>query len=289
MRIPFQELYSIHDTGYVLNPAGKNFLSIELSPGGLSYCILDAERFRYTLLESYAFEPQNDFEQLAGVVEDFVKGKKELTSGFQRISVSLVSAKSSYIPAELFTYLDKKIFSDFNTYPDEQFDILVDKLNNLQAYNVYPVHKALHKKLDYLFPASRIRNNTSCLIENSLYLIRYGGFNVRLVLHVQRDHFEILIFENKNLQFCNSFNYQTWDDLFYYLFFVMEQLGLQAENLDAMLIGEVSISSELYKKLRLYVNSLVLGPRSELFKFYDGFDEIPHHYFFNLINLNSCG
>jgi hypothetical protein len=289
MHIPVQELHSIRDAGELLNISGKNFLSIELSPGGLSYCILDSDKFRYNLLESYAFRHQTDFDQLSMLLEEFVKEKQFLNSSFQRVSISYVSPKAVYVPFELFSYLEKRKYLDFNTYPDDEYDVVVDKLNNLQAYTIYPVHKAVIRKLNYLFPGYRIRHNSSCLIENCLYLVRYGDLRVQLVLHIQKDHFEILVFDNKNLQFCNSFIYQTWDDLFYYLFFVLEQLGLNAEKLDALLLGEVSITGEFYKKIRLYVNSLVFGPRSELYKYSDGFDEIPHHYYFNLLNLNSCG
>jgi hypothetical protein len=289
MQVPVQELHSIRDAGEVLNHSGKNFLSIELAPGGLSYCILDSEKFRYTLLEAFAFGQQIDYEQLSEVLEEFVKEKQILNSTFQRISVSYVSRKAVYVPFGLFSHLEKRKYLDFNTYPDEEYEIVVDKLNNLQAYTVYPVHKSIIRKLDFLFPGYRLRHNSSCLIENSLYQIRYGDLNIQLVLHIQRDHFEILIFDRKSLLFCNSFSYQTWDDLFYYLFFVLEQLGLNAEKMDTLLLGEVSITGEFYKKLRLYVNSLILGPRSELFKYSDGFDEIPHHFYFNLLNLNSCG
>jgi hypothetical protein len=289
MHIPFQELISIHDTENVLNRSGKNFLSIELSPGGFSYCVLDTEKFRYTTLESYTIDEVQDFEQLGLLLEQFTKQKRILSSYYQRISCSYVSPKAVFVPSDLFSYIEKRQFADFNVYPDEEFELKVDKLNNLSAYNVYPFPKVLLKKINFLFPGNRIRHHSSCLIENVVYQVRYGKANVQLVLHIQKDHFEILYFEGENLCFYNSFVYQTWDDLFYYLFFVLEQLGLDAEKLHTMILGEVSIKSEFYKKMRLYVKSLTFGPRSELYKYSDGFDEIPHHYYFNLLNLNSCG
>ncbi len=289
MHIPFQELLSIHDTENVLNASGKNFLSIELSPGGFSYCVLDTERFRYTLLESFRLEHTGSYDVAADFLEYIAKEKKFLTAYYQRISFSLVSQKVTFVPAELFSYLEKNSFSNFNLYPDKDFKIKIDKLNNLSAYALYPFPKVLLQKINYLFPGCRIRHNSTSLIENILYMVRYGRFSPELVLNVQKDHFEILIFDNSNLIFYNSFSYQSWEDLFYYLFFALEQLDLQAEKLDAMLYGEVSIESELYKKIRLYVKSVSFGPRSELFKYSDCFDDIPHHYYFSLLNLNSCG
>lgn len=289
MHVPFQEVISIRDTGDVLNRSGKNFLSIELSPGGFSYCILDAEKFSYTVLEAFTFEPIQDFDALATVVEQLSQEKKITGSLFQRISISVTQSKATLVPFELFSYTEKNQYIDFNLYPDHDYELKIDKLNNLSAYAVYPVARTLLKKINYLFPGNRIRNSASCMIENVLYLIRYGKVDVQLVLHIRKDHFDILFFENANLHFYNTFNYQTWDDLFYYLFFVLEQLGLDAEKLHTMVLGEVSIKSEFYKKIRLYVKSLLLGPRSDFYKYSRNFDEIPHHYYFNLLNLNSCG
>ncbi len=289
MHIPFQEILSIQDAEHVLNNSGKNFLSIELSPGGFSYCVLDTERFKYTLLESFRVENKSGYSITADFLEYIAKEKKFLTAYYQRISLSLLSQGVTLVPAELFSYLEKGKFIDFNVYPDKDYEVKVDKLNNLSAYALYPFPKVLLQKVNYLFPGCRIRHISTSLIENILYMVRYGRFSPQLVLSVQEDQFQMMIFDNSNLVFYNLFSYKTVDDLFYYLFFVLEQLELQAEKLDAMLYGEVSIESELYKKIRLYVKSVSFGPRSELFKYSDCFDDIPHHYYFSLLNLNSCG
>ncbi|MFW6351160.1 MAG: DUF3822 family protein, partial [Bacteroidota bacterium] len=125
--------------------------------------------------------------------------------------------------------------------------------------------------------------------ENILYMNRYQEIDIQLALHIQNDHFEILIFKEKNLVFYNSFRYQTWDDLFYYLFFVLEQMRLEAEDLHTLILGEVSINSTFYKQARLYFKSLHLASRTDLYKYALEFDSIPHHYYFNLLNLNACG
>jgi hypothetical protein len=224
-------------------------------------------------------------------LEQFTKQKKILKFvSISALAVSFVSPKAVFVPNELY----------FHTWKKNNLLILISilmKNMSLRLINSTTCRLIMYirfpryclRKINFLFPGNRIRHHSSCLIENVVYQIRYGRANVQLVLHIQKDHFEILYFEGESLSFYNSFVYQTWDDLFYYLFFVLEQLGLDAEKLHTMILGEVSIKSEFYKKLRLYVKSLSFGPRSELYKYSDGFDEIPHHYYFNLLNLNSCG
>lgn len=285
-----KENFCINDAeNELLNDTGKKFLSIELSPDGFSYCVLDTDKFRYTALESYALNAVKDPLVLNQLLEDVVKSKKILTGAYQRISLAYYSQKMTLVPGELFSYSQKNSYIDFNTYPLHDFEIRVDKLNNLSAYAVYPFPRALAHKVNFLFPGCRLRHISTCLIENILYMVRYGRVNSQLVLHIQRGHFEILVFDGENLSFYNSFVYQNWDDLFYYLFFVLEQLGLQAENLDLMLYGEVGVDSEFYKKVRLYFRTFNFGPRNELYRYSESFDDIPHHYYYNLLNLNACG
>lgn len=267
----------------------KNFLSVELSKSGFSYCVLDTNYFRYTALESFAFTRVDSYLELADIAEQLVKNNKRLTQSYQRISIVYNSTKCTLIPSSLFSYSEKEIFIDFNTYPSEDFEIKVDKLHNLAAYSVYPFPKILSEKINFLFPRCRVRHISTSLIENVLYMVRHQSLELNMALHVQSDHFEVLIFKDNNLEFYNSFNYQTVDDLFYYLFFVLEQLRLEPEKMDTLLLGEVSLSSQLYKSARLYFNSLTLAPRTDLYKYSREFDDIPHHYFYNLLNLNACG
>lgn len=289
MLYPAREIYSIRDAGKDLINSGKDFLSIELSLDGFSYCILDTDRFRYVMLESYALGNVTEFAQLAIVLEDFVRNRRILTSTYQRISIAFSNPLVTFVPSELFTHSEKNEYLDFNISRDESYEIKVDKMYNLSGYAVYPFPKILLQKINYLFPGCRIRHMATSLIENLTYMVRYGKANSQMILHVQPSHFEIVIFDNEKLSFFNSFKYHTWDDLFYYLFFVLEQLGLQAEDLNTMLYGEVGIKSEFYKKIKLYVKSVEFGPRNDLYKYSDAFDDIPHHYFYNLLNLNACG
>jgi len=289
MSYPAKELYSIHDAGKTQDHTGREFLSIELSLDGFSYCVLDTDTFKYVLLESYAIANNTDYAHLAEVIADFARIGNILNCDYQRVSISLISQPITFIPAELYIFSEKGDYIDFNVRPDSAYEIKVDKLNNLGAFAIYPYPRVLLQKIDKLFPNARVRHAATSLIENLIYMARYSHVKMQLVLHVQANHFEIIIFDHHKLSFFNSFRYQTVDDLFYYLFFVLEQLGLQAENLDTLLYGEVGINSEFYKKIKLYVKSLNFGPRSDLYKYSDSFDNIPHHYFYNLLNLNVCG
>ena len=72
---------------------------------------------------------------------------------------------------------------------------------------------------------------SSPLIE-SLSLQFKHDLGKKVVLHIQYSHFEVVYYKDGNLQFYNSFNYTTGEDLIYYVLFVFEQLGLNQDQED---------------------------------------------------------
>ncbi len=281
--------YSLIDESFQPGFNGKHFLSIELSPGSFSYCILDNDRFQYRVLESYEFDDSMGLEPQLNSIEGVVRNNDFLISGFERITLVYVSKHSVFIPSTLFDEQEKDTYLRFNHIVQDDDIICSEKLYNLDAYVIYPLPDILKQTFDNLFSEYRLRHFSTALIESVLYDVRYGGYQADIVLHIQNGHFEIVILNSGNLVFFNSFNYQSWDDLLYYLFYVMEQSGLAAESLNIMIVGKASLEADIYKNLKLYFQNIDLGSRSDLFKYHEVFDQIPHNYFYNLLNVNACG
>ncbi len=281
--------YSLRDESFQPGFRDKHFLSIEISFDTFSYCILDNDRFKYRLAESFECSERLEADDYMRSIESIVRDNPYLTSGFERVTLIYVSPQSVFIPSELYKEEEKASYLSFNHIIKNGYKPCSEKLYNLDAYVVYPLPDFIKHTFDKLFPDYRLRHFSTALIESVLYDVRYAGYKADMVIHVQKNHFEILLLDGTNLLFFNSFNYKTWDDILYYLFFVMEQAEISAENIDLLMVGRTSMDTDLYKNLKPYFRSVDFGKRSDLFKYDDTFDEIPHHYFYNLLNVNACG
>ncbi len=285
-----EKIISIIDKSFKTGSEKKNFLSIELSPGGFSYCILDTDRFEYRVLESVAFGYPLDEENICNASEYLIKANPILQNDFERISISYVSPQFVFIPDDIFVDSDKKSYINFNiNFDEENFYVNSEKLNNLNAHSIYPVAKVIVNMLKKYYPEIRIRHYTSPLIESIMYNIAVNNNNADIILHLNNGFFEIVLIENGIIKIIKTFNFVTYDDLMYYLFFTLENMGMNAEDLNLSVIGNVSIESELYKNVRLYFKSVNFGGRNDLYRYADVFDDIPHSYFYGLLNLNACG
>jgi hypothetical protein len=289
MSAPFSKTISIGTKTVFPGPERKESLSIELLPDGFSFCILDHQHFRYLALESYrAAEPLTPA-QWGGALDQLVKENPLLTAPYERISISWCSPQLILMPFELFLHSEKEAYYKFGNNLPEQHQVMSDRLNNLQAYGLYPFPKEVKKSLDFLFPSHRLRHSGTVLIESLLASLHLGEWHAGIVLHIRKQHFDVLLFEDNKLRFFNSFRYQEFGDLMYYLFFVLEQFELDANTMDAILLGEISLDSERYQTLSQYFNHATFLGRSDVYRYNPDFDALPHHYFYNLFNLNSCG
>ncbi len=287
--IHVKKAYSLKDGSFQSGFRNKHFLSLEISSKTFSYCILDIDRYQYRLMESYEFHSPVGMDAFLHIIEEIVSGNEFLVSDFERVTAMYVSPQSVFIPSDFYQEKEKDNYLGFNHLVENGSITCSDKLHILDAYAVYPLPASLKHTLDNLFEKYRLRHFSSALIESVLYDIRYGGCEADMFIHVQNQYFEILILKEGNLVYFNSFEYQTWDDILYYLFYVIEQCNETAENINLLMIGQASMDSSLYKNLKPYFKSVDFGRRSDLFKYDDVFDEIPHHYFYNLLNVNACG
>jgi hypothetical protein len=286
---PFRKTASIVDKQFLPGSERNEILSIELSLDGFSFAILDPRHFRYLMLESYQYEPGIPAADFPGHLERFISDYPLLLGSFERISVAWFQPQFTLVPADLFLHSGRDSYHHFTGDIPQGYELKTDKLNNLGAYGLYPFPEMIRKRIEFLYPSHRVRHTATVLIENLLSALRLGEDKTDLVLYIHKGHFEFLLFEGDRLVFYNSFAYKAFDDLLYFLFFVLEQFQLDPHKLEALLAGEISLDAKEYDYLAQYFKKTGFVGRSDVYKYGPEFDDIPHHTFFNLLHLNTCG
>lgn len=79
-----------------------------------------------------------------------------------------------------------------------------------------------------------------------------------MFVHVNETHFEIVVLQNQKLEFYNSFDYKTPEDLIYYILFTAEQLSLNPENFKLEFLGNIDEESPLFEITFKYVRNVSL-------------------------------
>jgi hypothetical protein len=113
--------------------------------------------------------------------------------------------------------------------------------------------------------------------------------NDHIFVHLRENNFDLLVFDRKQLKYCNSFLIKAPEDLVYYLVFVMEQLDLNPEDSEVTLIGAIDRGSPGYGLLSRYIRNLDFSSRNDSYSYSYVLDDLPGHFYFPLLNLGLCG
>jgi len=278
MQSPVNSIISKTDESFDPFDTSTYSLFVQLSETHVSWCILDNEKNKYVVIESFASYLQEVAENIPWIRQPF-----------DSVSLMIENNRSTLIPAPLFDPEEKKSYFDFIHEKDDRTETLYDKLQQLEIVNVYDVCAKLLEAGLQIFPGAKIFHHSSALIQ-SIWMNYKNRINGKKVfIHVRENDFDFLIFDGKQLNYYNAFHFRTPTDLLYYVIFVMEQLTLNPEETEVVLMGNIIKESELYDLLYRYIRNIEFVKRNTAFKYSYVFNEIPAHYFYPLLNLRLCG
>ncbi|MBK9671350.1 MAG: DUF3822 family protein [Bacteroidetes bacterium] len=282
-----QPLQSFKDEIFSPQAALRYHLSLELSYSGLSYCILDSEKNKYLLFENYSFQKINAPELLAIELVKLVENTELLTLPYKSVSLSFNTLKFTFVPDALYDSLLSNAYLKFNIPLLDSELIFTDSVKILETHCVYAIDSKLVAAITQLFPRVKIVHTLSSLLEVTGIAYKNSASKT-LVIHLQQNHFELLVMEDKKLLFANIFAFQTAEDFLYYTLFVCEQLKLNPESMEFRINGEVEKNSAIILLLSKYVRNIKFGKRPEMFEYSYVFDSVPSHFYFNLFSQVLC-
>lgn len=292
-------IHSYSDPGLDKNKLFEYELSIRISAVGCAYCILDSTTGKFLHLESFDLAEQDRKPYIPGDEEltntaklsQLLEGELSwLTNDFSKTRLLINQGKSTLVPEALFNEKEKGNVFDFNVAggPHQETELFHDHLKSVNAYAIYNVTPTIGELLHRIFPGALSFHQSSAFIQ-SVFLKYMNQENENLLyVNTDKSRIDFLRIKGKKLDYYNSFMYNTAEDYMYYMIFVVEQLGLNPESVDVMMMGEVDRHSSLSDLILKYVRNVNFVNRNEDFRYSFVFDQLPGHYYFNLLNASLC-
>ncbi len=265
------------------NSIHLNF-SIEISSTDINFAWLDVAKNTFVGIECYKAAEPLSADELISELDHFFKSTPWEGKKFNSTEIIYRFHKSTLIPADFFSQKNAPTLLAINHEIYEHENIMSAKLFNLNAYNVFTLNANLDYYFNLRFSNPRANHYASSLIENLLYKQKAGQKS--LVFHFQPPYIDILFFEGKKLFFFNTFHYTSKEELAHLCLFVMEQLNLSPEKVPVVIYGEIEKRSKEIELLANFINNITYGERNETFKYSYELDEIPRHFYYNLLNFH---
>jgi hypothetical protein len=106
-------------------------------------------------------------------------------------------------------------------------------------------------------------------------------------IHIEKEYFNLVIFANDILKFCNSFIYRNINDILYYVLNTFKNLEIKQEE-TIHLSGQTEKYDDLTSAFTIYVRSLKFSEPSGNFTFSYVFNDTILHRFLNLFTAVNC-
>jgi hypothetical protein len=203
------------------------------------------------------------------------------------VRLIMPSPKFTLVPSALFDPARKNEFFTLNHRMEEGRTILLNKVEEPDAYIVFSVFKNMQEVLEEYFPSVHPfihLQSLFCHIASSGKSATGNNIN----LHVERDYFNLIIFRGDQLKFCNTFNYRNVSDIMYFVFNVFTKLGVKQDE-TVNISGIKPRNDEMTASLRDYVSNVRFAVPKGNFTFSYVFGDIEIHKYLNLFNIVNCG
>lgn len=255
----------------------KNYkkLSIQVSLSGLSFCVIDLVTHKILTFYQTKFIKNQVLE--SQLWKAFIDNPL-LAKPYDEILVIHANSLNTFVPQPFFDKSKIASYLQYNVKVFESDFFAFDTLSNYEMINVFVPYANVTNFLLDQFESFDYKNSNSILVEK---LLDYSkNIDEKLVfVHIQEDHFEIIVARNQQLLLFNSFEFQTAEDFIYYVLFTFEQLQLNPELINLLLLGTINKSDELFKIAYKFIrNCSILDIENKANSFDVTEEELLKHY-----------
>lgn len=261
------------------NSTQKSNLSLFFSDNSLIFCEFDSDYKQIIQLTDIEFNVSNSQNLLLIDRLQFIVNNYQLIKNYDKVYISILNSKFTLIPTAFAT--NTADFLQFSAGLTNIKNTFEHTLSNLKF--CYTFEQDIKQFLEKSFPTAFIRHAgavTLNLFTNQPFLAVAD-----LLLNVNYNTIEIVMKQKNNLQFYNVFNYQTTEDIIYYLLFSIEQLNLNPLTVKLSIIGQTELNDTLFSSLKKYIKYISFGSSNLIAHLKS--ETLPHFYF-TVLNQHLC-
>lgn len=279
--MPFLELF---DETLDINSTENYVLSVQLSTNELVFSILDTIRNKYVLLRSFEAEENNPFS--ASAIDEIISKDDFLGKRYKKSNIVLPSRKFTLVPAQLFDPGKKDEYFSFNHLNEDGNVLLSNKSSDPDVFIVFSAIKSVYEAVTGRFPGVLPCHHTKPLLNHVSHSGKSTDGN-HIHLHVEKDFFNLVIYRQHILKFCNSFTYRNINDILYYVMNTFKNLEIKQDE-TIWLSGLTEKYDDLTSAFAMYVRHLKFSEPTGNFTFSYVFSDVVRHRYLNLFTLANC-
>jgi hypothetical protein len=257
-------------------------LSVDLSWDRMAWAVQDPERSLWVALGSRATGKLQLPGQLLDKIAGIVQSDTLLTRQYRKVQVLWSGLAYTLIPAPLVIDTEREEYLRFTNTVHAGEEVSSDLLPAPDAVCLFSIPSILKAGLEKIWPGHVLHHGPARLAGQVLQGCLFPEHLSGACLCISAQSFALIITKDGKLQYCNSFEYRTADELLYYILYTYEQLGYEPGRSPLLYTGELQRPSLIIDYLEKYFATV--GPAQAVCHTAAAFRGISLEPFYQLLN-----
>jgi hypothetical protein len=279
--MPLLELF---DETLDINSTENYELSVQLGSDGLSLCVLDTLRNKYVMIRDYEPDPGSYFD--TNRIGEIISKDDFLMRHYRKVNIITPSQKSTIIPAPLYDDSKKDEYFRFNLIPDQEELVMVNKLPEPDSFLLFTVSRQISEIIKIYFVNHQPYHHLKPLLQSVAGSRRSVNGNY-IHVHLENEYFNMIIFDQNTLKFCNTFKYKTLSDIQYYVFYVLKRLNISHEEI-IHFSGKTEKYHNMVNDFSRYARNIKFAEPTGNFTLSYVFNDSILHKYLTLFTVTNC-
>ncbi|MDX2171560.1 MAG: DUF3822 family protein [Bacteroidota bacterium] len=262
----------------------KSNLSFFFSSNSFIFCEFSVDFKKILHLADIEFNLQNNPSLTLIERLQFIFSNYQLIKNYNKVYINILNTHFTLIPNAFKNENSNTELLQFGTGLMKPNHTIEKPINNLTF--CYTVEHELKHFLEKTFPIAII--NHSGVISLSLFNSLPSINNFDIFISINFGFVEISIKQNNDLHFYNVFNYQSNEDIIYYLLFTVEQLNLNPLTIKVAIAGQIETTDHLIISLKKYIKHINFIINEASIFSSNELKSIPNHFYFSVLNQHLC-
>jgi hypothetical protein len=276
--------FELFDETLDINATDNYDLMVEISDNGLAYTVLDLLRGKYVLLRHYL--PVAGGEENTLTLQEVIIGDDFLKRHYRKVYIITPSLASTLVPNPLYDNTLKDEYYRFNIPSDGNEIIYSNSLTAPAATVIFSADTVINELITSRWQGVTPWHHIKTLLQHSFTASR-SSEEKYIHLHVEKGFITIIILIDRDLSFCNSFRCSTPSDISYYLFNILDNMGIK--NHESIYIsGAIEPYGELHLSLLEFTHAVHFAKPLVKQGFSYVFNDAHLHRYLNLFTAASC-
>lgn len=164
--------------------------------------------------------------------------------------------------------------------------VFSEKVSGWDMYNVFRVPTEMHDLFQRSMAAGKFRHHHSLWLECQQKAINHIRDRVYVIFHP--NEILVTVIEAQRLQLVQRLEYQTAEDVAYYLLNICERFHISPKDTAVQLSGMIDLKSAMYEELLKYFDIIETATVTSGVDFTMDFTAFPEHFFSPILNMAVC-